>query len=473
MPPRTKKPSQRRGYHQWLKSLRQKFPLSGDRIVDFLYQRVSRFDYGLLTLKDGELSPRHHNVQEVYNRRQYYQKLSKSDIICHLVSQQPDDKLWFTAEPFKLTPYGNSLVYVVFDFDNKEKVMDYKSFSLCVQYELEPLGLSGLWFNPSAGGYGVHGHLFLETVQENPADICAQVLRLQRLLRVRLSSVNFDVVAGSPVVFGEDEVLKSGKLALLPALRNDSECFSYLETMRRTVGLEALLLALEGEEGRGENTRTDCGSKLPLHPSAKPESQEFTQEGLSSPDPRVRMEHCGFALARRLGRGISEQELLQEYESQGLNTGADVGGRRKRRAAEVANYISRTFDPSKLGPAFGKRKAMAFLQALNLKQEDLQYGKGRTLGLETFAEYLVYVTALITAQNPDPERQGTVAKVAVLKRLGVSGGEYSALKRLAEKLDLIRTVSNSYLVGGKVRGRAKKYALGEAHPLSRINEKAA
>jgi hypothetical protein len=66
-------------------------------------------------------------------------------------------------------------------------------------------------------------------------------------------------------------------------------------------------------------------------------------------DAHARSAQFACAYARFLRRVPNTDELLTEYEKQGLNTGPDHDQNRQRRLSAMHDYLARTFDSSRLG----------------------------------------------------------------------------------------------------------------------------
>lgn len=450
-----KLPSQREKYSFWLKAFREKFPEQGDNLLSFFSACTNHVDYGVLTLSNGGLIPKHCNYKQSFNKHGYYRSRTKSDIMCHLLDLEDTDLFYFTSEPTRFTTYGDSFVYVVLDFDNKDKVETYEAFLSRIKQSLNSIGLQSLYYCPSKSKFGVHAHILFRTHREHKDDICSLLSILTGTLRERFIDLNFDRICGTPAVFSSEEYETSGVLGMLPRIANDIEAADFLAKMQQTVYLEGLLQQLQERASR--STVTDCWKPTPVSPKA----QTLTQENIHSNTPNERMNFAARDFVQKNRRIPSIIELVFHYEALELHTGQDKNNRRVDRAVSTIEFLQKTFDPAKLKIPFSQKDAEELFTKLAIHPDCLVWKTGKRLSMELVCKFPVYFTQLMTIKHNDrPHLDGTVSSVQVMKHFGINGKQYSRLKHIMNDYDVIKQVSDSYYTGV-----SKKYCFGKNHPL--------
>jgi hypothetical protein len=439
-------------------------PVQVVRAAKFLLGHVSPIDYGWRN-KDGSHSRvSDAELQSHFNKQKFVHALSQRSIVEHFAGKHT-----YCYTTRANTQYLLACLDLDWKSNHKAEHGDANDCLACAKFLQHELVLEDnqVYLEPSTGGDGIHFYMLLYVGEQSASDTQRVCAKLSSELSMRAKSEGFrcsvDGLKGTPSCKGT-----RGEMVKLPRLDSAEKLSRFLS-----------LNVCPFPSLPPVNTRTDCGLTPPSVPY-EPETLEQTTElqsgnhppvntrtdcgltaedaRLNHSDPRVRMQHCGFELARRLGRGITAQELLQEYEALGLNTGEDVKNRRVKRAKEIAQYISQTFNPLRLGPEFNKDKAIEVLKTAE---------KPEGINLEKAADQLVYFSGMVTLKNDNPERNGTVSSVQARKKLKVGKEHYLAVKDWLAELKLIVPNGNGYRVGGPKNGISKKYKLGENHPLNK------
>jgi len=441
-------------YHAKRKLFYERFGSVAQKLEDYAVHCFCKYGYGFYNNEVGNAI--HRNKVALYNEKGRYYKLSKTDIYNHFLSTDKSDYLWFTAstklkDELKMVP-------IVLDFDNKEDIEPSLFFSRIKQ------SLSGFdllkdrWLNHSTHGSGVHCHVLLAFDKRvSRDDIRDSLNKLQSDLK--RSIVGFDCVRGHPRAFDGRQIGVCGTLALAPLLKSEADAIAFLKQLE-PINVQKLQESLNASSLLSSTTVTDCRTNRAL-----PKEQTLTQENIQSKSPNERMIYAGQIFAQKNKRLPMIVELVLYYEELGLHTGKDKKNRRVKRAEEAIEYIARTFDASKTKIPFSIKDAEELFVKLAIHPEDLLYTSNQSLSMEEVHKYAVYFTQLITIPHDNKELDGTVSQVQMKKYLKISGQKYSRLKHIMNDYDVIKTLSNSYIVGGPGKGVSKKYCFGKNHPL--------
>lgn len=357
------------------------------------------------------------------------------------------------------------------------------------------LGLfPGSYFEPSTGGSGIH--LYVKTIYSSSLrrtqyhtvkhihDICTDLGAVLERLRLDAGyQAPIDKVRSHPSLLsydpsnqrirvqcrticikiprftrGEDDVLKFHGAPYVD--------FRYLEQMVRDAKAkdlaaasephatnggqkleEAYLLASQDTEDSDDETRGEGGGVC-SNSVCTSSYEDLIKSLQSNTDAHERTVGFALAYARHIRRIPTVDEMLKEYEAQGLNTGADEDGNRRKRMEVMYGYHQRTFDPKKLGfslEGYDEEKDI-FLSVIRSRitpEIKLIYQQNRTRRI-TVDDLAQLYFALCRSQGDGTSTAFSIKQVqdAMNQMTGKKGSPHKASRMLAllQELGLIEQV---------------------------------
>ncbi len=281
----------------------------------------------------------------------------------------------------------------------------------------------------------------------------------------------FDIILEDMTTFGGNSQKPSD------SLKSDG-VFCHPQADRDTPSATRTLSTESGEISKTQSPSL-CTEGSDLSEIFSSQQDVYCEDGVGATDPMTRLRSITnpnqrmfesvFVLARTLNRPPTTVEALQFYESNGLNTGVDVKGRRVRRAEDAIRSCQMSFRP------LHRRGVLRYLPLIKerLTEADLRAsGCPRVVTFDDVAVALFIVTGRIVRRQPNPTYQHTVGQNYVMvafQKLKATGlytrlcdkRKWAAIKRLLLKSGLIEHTRGP---GCYRSGRAEEFRLGPHHP---------
>lgn len=343
-----------------------------------------------------------------------------------------------------------------------------------------------IYGEPSTFGKGYHGYLFIRYDAMDRSAFRATGRLLERTLRRLAADHGFKSsveIKGIPGLLNADRTYRTcGLLAKLPRLASADHWRDYLNRpvysadfllnfMRQFgVQIDAKPESQSGAQNLG--SATSCSHIL----STEREGRE--KDSLSAVgDDRQRMRECGWNLCCELGRACTEPELWKTYHDQGLATGDDHDGNRRRLCSITALLLQRDFDPAKQRK-IGFEQRRSELDRLirehvtaDIRQQIRKKNRSKYTD-EQLAVVLYVVERSATTRHAQPKYQFTVPNnsiVAMFDTLDIvldDDGEtqrkkLAAMKQVLTAAGLIEPLDQ----GAWYVQKGKTFTLGAVHPM--------
>ena len=383
---------------------------------------------------------------------------------------------------------------LVLDVDDKEgsfgdayEVYQYCN-SLLVPEALRRQGI-GLYGQPSTFGTGYHGYGFLHYPNHSPSAVRDLMDRLQEYLRDQCNVAGFQYtveVKGQPPIVANGTYQKCGtliKFAKLGREVSQYRKFMYqtpildIEELSRLITSDVITTNYRGEERdrRGEKKLSRTEVRNSPHPEGRAGSTGATEgsAGISSLDanPARRMALCATTLSQRLRRPADPDEILAEYERQGLNTGTDDDHNRAKLAKVNADYVAATWKPELVNG--GKRFDPASYSELIRRHVTPDVREGQRTRYRYTDDDLAICLYVVEKSTKSGDYGCPVQSFwDMAKALDRDWGDnmntvkmrVAAMKRALLDAGLIRELEDGKYWFGNGKGRGKKYGLGPNHP---------
>lgn len=221
---------------------------------------------------------------------------------------------------------------------------------------------------------------------------------------------------------------------------------------------QAYLLSSQDADDGDDETRGEGGGVC-SNSVCTSSYEDLIKNLQSNTDAHERTVGLALAYARHIRRIPTVDEMLKEYQAQGLNTGADEDGNRRRRMQVMYDYHLRTFDPSKLGfnlEGYDEEKDiyLSVIRDRITSTTNLTYQQNRTRHI-TIEDLARLYFAMCRSQGKGTSTAFSISQVqnAMKKLAGKKGSPHRASRMLGllQELRLIEQVGG-YIPG--IRGKA-------------------
>ncbi len=461
-------------YYVLLKDLKSRFPINWKQLLDFSSHVCDNFDYGawMVGYDDPKKTSRRINSVKSYHKTGHYKKLSKSRIMKHLLSNDNKDELLYFANSC-WTIDNQRIIFAMLDFDNKNNKYTSDQMDELVSYvrTIHPC-FSNMISQKSTGGSGRHAYpLFTFKYSDSITDtfeIAELLIELGDIIRKSIEDKfgktspeerPFDAIKGLPVRrLGKYEINNCGVLGKFVTVSNDTEAGLLLESVKEGFDLKETVKSLQTNTQNQEDKNLD----------RRRDRQEKHQHCGITAETALFSELDTFARAsksvvffRQNNPTLSFEDYYHWYTDQGL----DIGHSDSRCCKQAWEYNIGVFTPKPTG--WTQEQSKSVIMSLALDSEALDYSIGSRYAKTSLTKVIntcTVMTNLLMKKNEKEFRQGTIESEYIKKTCQLNGAEWQHIKKLLFKYEVFSLVDNTYFVGGKENGRAKKYGFAIKHP---------
>lgn len=360
------------------------------------------------------------------------------------------------------------------DIDNKDGDGNPEA---CAQRVLEHLGGEG-YVEQSTGRSGRHVYFMIDTC----GFTCAEVRRRLAQFDAHMSAdpyfarfgCKMDAIFGLPTLWRKEgelwKVIKRGnelRLPWLDGLESGDASLAWLKALspRPLTAIKPPDPEMAQPTKRIGKGREKTGSSIC--------KQNVCQWFLRGNESLVKMNGSAWSTALKLGRAPTSEEILAVYETSGLGTGEDHDRNRRRLAEQNEQYLAARFKPATVGFE-GRRQSLCKLvsEAVSPEVRERVSNRNRVAYNDVQLAMVLHCVECVVRKQQPGKLAHTLPINYILQAFEESGIELAGTRRTkamrisAMKHALTEAGLISPLDGGNYwPGVAKKFALGQKHPL--------